>query len=147
MEHSEGAPLFSRLIRAEYAATNPGLVTCDNAGDDILSLDLGTLNLNELLLVNVRCLMEKLLVAGQSHLLLLKTGGDTGDLAFTGVGMPAWRCSYHNASTDWQLSATVFMKVTTAGTIHLRLTGYGFGSDFKVGATNGRVQVHVLRAV
>ena len=135
------APRFRRF---EGQATNGIGLTITAAGVDIITLDCGSVVAGDRFFIQGLVDMVKGLTAGRSSVSLLQHAGTAG-IAFGESETAAVESdSGVPASEAARFSPCAMGKVTSSGTLTLKLRGVSAGSDSTVAINNGEIHVWII---
>lgn len=149
MEFSDGAKLFSDLVKGTYEDDNAGVLSISPGPpyEDIFTLSCGTVALGDLVWVNLTIEGTKGATAGWFQQYLYRGGGGgSADVDYCGRG--PWESGlYIPANEQVNVSASLLFEVTTAGALDLRWRAYSLGSNFTVPIGWAAMKALVIRAV
>lgn len=148
MEFSPGATLWSDLVRAYIYAIGPAAPTTYGAGGALLvSNDLGSVTLGELVLCNFVFVGNKLVALGYIDAYMGAWSG-TASVRFNHYNvMPTHRQWNTPVGQSMVHAASLWFEVITSGTLVMGLRGYSDANQAQTGQNTCTLGSYIIRSV
>lgn len=148
METTPGATLYSDLIKAQFNGFNLAQVDFGPGPDNIFDLHVGNVVLGELVKVNYSFTALKLVAADFIGFTLTRNlGAGDGDFNHVGYSYFNIRSSYCITTASVIFGGTVWLNVTAAGGLYLRVQGQSDANQARCAVGQARLWVDIIRAV
>lgn len=139
-----GAVPWARLIRLDASAANAGLVTLVAGNTTIVTVDLGTVVVGDRIYCDGTAQLDKGVTAGISQMFVAQSTG-TAVLVSYGGQATSTETFFQQASESLIRQVGAIFRVTTGGTLTMRLAGLSNGSNATVQAGAGGIYGVVFR--
>lgn len=144
MQLLPGAITLADLQKFQGSARNPGIINIPAGQTTLASLDCGTVNVGDLVLLNVACIGGKGGVAGITRI---------KGLQLAGTAVTYFLDNMTGSTQGWVVGAgdvaefiyTCVCRISTSGTLTLGVAGTSAGSDLNVQAMNAQIYVWIFR--
>jgi hypothetical protein len=134
-----------RTSRGYFSTANAGVLTVSNPPSDVLTLDLGTVVLGDIILVSAKWDLTKTGAAGYCWSIVDKVSG-TASIGFASTWPNLWSQDSIIASGQWMEGVSGIAEVLTAGTLVIRLSCGSIGSTADIPIGGVYLSALVLRA-
>lgn len=139
-----GVVPISRIRRAQVNGSNGSSVTVPSAGVSVMTLNVGQVEVGDIVLVNAFYSAVKGAAAGDGSCNIIKSSGSAAILSYASK-LGIYESFRQEAAQVITKGLSGMMRVTGAGTLVLGMTASSSGSDSTVTIGNGQIIALVVR--
>ena len=132
-----------KLSRNSRVSATSGAVTLTTSDTPILSINVGTVSVNDILLITIHMGITKGGTGGRTYMYITPTG--TSTIEFYNTSTIVQHSFYQEASIGYVQQVVAVGTVTVAGTLTLAFSGRSFGSNGTISANEGNMDITILR--